>query len=266
MLQINIFLQIIIHKGKLAVQCWIVLAIGIIAAILNELKVKLMISNASNERQINSTTPLFTDQSTLLSLTLLDIFHWAIMPLVAGICSFVDLSVIHLSIIFSCYQRQLRERIDRWSSLNLQEKERLRLTYWNIQVLIKVVIKETNIYLSDQRRQNVVSLVIGSRRNIFFRNSDRKSQLCGSFSPRDQSTYRNKNRSQILADCWVGKTKRYNGHNNLGLIFNRPLCGVVSFLWNRSSREIKKSPKSLSTIWRRILVLRSRIAHCKFKM
>ena len=167
MLQINIFLQIIIPKGKLAVQCWIVLAIGIIAAILNELKVKLMISNASNERQINSTTPLFTDQSTLLSLTLLDIFRWAMTPLVAGICSFVDLSVINLSLIFSCYQRQLRERIDRWSSLNLQEKERLRLTYWNIQVLIKVVMKETNIYLFRSKTSKCYSIGYRKQKKYF---------------------------------------------------------------------------------------------------
>lgn len=124
-------------KGQLAVQCWIVLAFGIAAAMLNELAVNLLIANYSTNaihQPTNTTTQLANRSPSLIG-----IFHGVMTPFVAGIWSFVDLSVIHLSLIFSSYQRQLRREIGRWSSLGLKAKERLRLTYWNVQALIKVI-------------------------------------------------------------------------------------------------------------------------------
>ncbi len=133
-----IYTNICTCKGQLAVHCWIVLAIGIAAAMLNELAVNLLIANYStNEIQQPTNTTTQPNRSS----SLIGIFHGVMTPFAAGIWSFVDLSVIHLSLIFSSYQRQLRREIDRWSSLGLKAKERLRLTYWNVQALIKVNLK-----------------------------------------------------------------------------------------------------------------------------
>ncbi len=70
--------------------------------------------------------------------TLLVIFRSIMTPFTAGLMPFVDFSVIHLSLIFSAYMKQLRKEIEHWSSLGLKAKERLRLTYWKVQFLIKV--------------------------------------------------------------------------------------------------------------------------------
>ncbi|XP_046636928.1 uncharacterized protein LOC124315343 [Daphnia pulicaria] len=114
-------------QNRLAVYCWIVLAIGSVATILNELVIGIKYIRPT----MNSATEE-EDQSTLLV-----IFRSIMTPFTAGLMPFVDFSVIQLSLIFSAYLKQLRKEIEHWSSLGLKAKERLRLTYWKVQSLIK---------------------------------------------------------------------------------------------------------------------------------
>jgi hypothetical protein len=112
------------------------LTIGSALTILNELVIGLKHINLS----LNSTAEE-EDQFTLLV-----IFRSMMTPFTAGLMPFVDFSVIHLSLIFSSYLKQLRKEIELWSSLGLKAKERLRLTYWKVQYLIKVnIIRRLNL-------------------------------------------------------------------------------------------------------------------------
>lgn len=104
------------------------MAIGSVATILNELVIGIKYIRPT----MNSATEE-EDQSTLLV-----IFRSIMTPFTAGLMPFVDFSVIQLSLIFSAYLKQLRKEIEHWSSLGLKAKERLRLTYWKVQSLIKV--------------------------------------------------------------------------------------------------------------------------------
>jgi hypothetical protein len=103
------------------------LAIGSAATILNELVIDL--------EYIHS--PLKSDAEED-RITLLIIFRSTMTPIQAGLIPFVNFSIIHLSLIFSSYLKELRKEIEHWSSLGLKAKERLRLTYWKVQSLIKV--------------------------------------------------------------------------------------------------------------------------------
>ena len=114
-------------KDRLAVYCWIVLAIGSAATILNELVIDL--------EYIHS--PL-KSESEEDQITLLIIFRLTMTPIQAGLIPFINFSIIHLSLIFSSYLKELRKEIEHWSSLGLKAKERLRLTYWKVQSLIQV--------------------------------------------------------------------------------------------------------------------------------
>lgn len=104
------------------------MAIGSAATILNELVIGLKYIHFP----LNSTAE---DEGQSI---LLVIFRSTMTPFTAGLMPFVDFSVIHLSLIFSSYLKQLRKEIENWSSLGLKAKERLRLTYWKVQSLIKV--------------------------------------------------------------------------------------------------------------------------------
>lgn len=115
-------------KDRLAVYCWIVLAIGGAATVLNELAVNLKYICYPSNSTVN-----VEDHSIPLV-----IFRWTMTPFAAGFMPFVDFSVIHLSLIFAAYQEQLRRKIERWALLELEAKESLRLTYWKVQALISV--------------------------------------------------------------------------------------------------------------------------------
>lgn len=123
-------------KERLAVYCWIVLAVGSAATVLNELAVNLKYIHYPS----NSTAKV-EDHS--LSWV---IFRSIMAPIAAGFMPFVDFSVIHLSLIFSAYQEQLRRKIERWSLLELEAKESLRLTYWKVQSLITVKLYSITIH------------------------------------------------------------------------------------------------------------------------
>ncbi|KZS12499.1 putative Gustatory receptor [Daphnia magna] len=113
-------------QDRLAVYCWIVLAIGGAATVLNELAVNLKYICYPSNSTVN-----VEDHSIPLV-----IFRWTMTPFAAGFMPFVDFSVIHLSLIFAAYQEQLRRKIERWALLELEAKESLRLTYWKVQALI----------------------------------------------------------------------------------------------------------------------------------
>lgn len=129
----NSFFILMFFKRRLAFHCWLALFVGIATAVTNEFAVnwKYFGSTTNATRDANSTG--VSHQTTRP-----DIFRAIATPLVAGIWMFVDLSVVHFSLIFSCYQRQLVKKIDHWSLLDLNTKERVRLTYWSVQALIKV--------------------------------------------------------------------------------------------------------------------------------
>ena len=65
-------------------------------------------------------------------------FRMIMTPFAAGIWPFIDYSIIQLSLVLSCYQSSLRQQIERWAWINLKAKERIRITYWSVQTLIKV--------------------------------------------------------------------------------------------------------------------------------
>ncbi|XP_032791062.2 uncharacterized protein LOC116928093 [Daphnia magna] len=113
-------------QDRLAVYCWIVLAIGGAATVLNELAVNLKYICYPSNSTVN-----VEDHSIPLV-----IFRWTMTPFAAGFMPFVDFSVIHLSLIFAAYQEQLRRKIERWALLELEAKESLRLAYWKVQALI----------------------------------------------------------------------------------------------------------------------------------
>ncbi|KAI9562809.1 hypothetical protein GHT06_010264 [Daphnia sinensis] len=113
-------------QDRLAVYCWIVLAFGGAATVLNELAVNLKYIRYPSNSTVNVEDP---------SIPLV-IFRSIMTPFAAGFMPFVDFSVIHLSLIFAAYQKQLRRKIEHWALRELEAKESLRLTYWKVQALI----------------------------------------------------------------------------------------------------------------------------------
>jgi len=65
-------------------------------------------------------------------------FKTFMAPVVALIWPFVEFSIIQVSLVLSFYLRHLRIQINRWSSMDILTKERLRQIYWNTQRLIQV--------------------------------------------------------------------------------------------------------------------------------
>lgn len=115
----------------MAVYCWIALAVGTAVVITNEASINIKFYRSMDTlRQVNS--------SDSWKLDSFGFFQATVTPLAAGIWVFVDLSVIHLSFIVSCYQRQLRYKIDHWTELGLDVKEKIRYTYKKVQSIIKV--------------------------------------------------------------------------------------------------------------------------------
>ena len=81
-----------------------------------------------------------SDSASSLKMTSIGCFRVIMTPFAAGIWPFIDYSIIQLSLVLSYYQRSLRKRIEQWARINLNEKERIRITYWTVQSLIKVSI------------------------------------------------------------------------------------------------------------------------------
>lgn len=123
------------------VHCWLALAAGIGAIMINE---SFYIYRNSYFEEVNDssndTVPV-NQRDSLDSQILLEaqrIFRVVITCFSVGVRPFVDYSIIQLSLIFSCYQRHLRQKIERWSLVDLGTKERLRQTYLDVQTLVRV--------------------------------------------------------------------------------------------------------------------------------
>ena len=127
----------------MAFHCWLTIGIGAVSAFLNEL---FYIVRSYQDHQAEHHVTKNNDSNSAYSLHLLEGIHamWTIAAMfAAGAWSFVDISIIQLSLVLSCYQRHLRQQIDdRWSSIDLKTKERFRMAYWNIQMLIKVLLPD----------------------------------------------------------------------------------------------------------------------------
>lgn len=123
----------------MAIYSWLAFFVGIVAVITNEATIHAKYYRLSVE---NSSINSFEG-----------FFHASVTPLAAAIWIFVDLSVIHLSFIASCYQRQLRHQIDRWAEHDLQFKEKIRMAYKTVQSIVKVsfISKFKTFSISDSQ-------------------------------------------------------------------------------------------------------------------
>lgn len=107
------------------ISCWAVLALGIVATLANE---SVYAIRRHEDHSMESS-------ATMATLTL---FRTVSTAFAAGAWPFVDYSVIQLSLVLSCYQRHLRQLIeDGWTSADLSRKERFRMSYLEVQALIK---------------------------------------------------------------------------------------------------------------------------------